>query len=33
MADLGTHLWKHPDDGRTAAIQLVTLDSRRAGRP
>jgi len=25
MADLGTHLWHHPDDGKTAAIRLVAL--------
>ncbi len=25
MTNLGAQLWQHPDDGKTAAIRLVTL--------
>ena len=25
MADLGSELWKHPDDGKTAALRLVEI--------
>jgi len=25
MADLGSELWQHPDDGKTAALRLVTI--------